>query len=63
MLKLDRVSKIHINAIKNILKKNKNFINIEKNLIDKIWKNKKKKIVINEPTNHLISFRSIHLFL
>jgi Xaa-Pro aminopeptidase len=30
------------NAIKNILKKNKNFINIEKNLIDKIWKNKKK---------------------
>jgi len=31
------------NAIKNILKKNKNFINIEKNLIDKIWKNKKKK--------------------
>jgi Xaa-Pro aminopeptidase len=30
------------NAIKNILKKNKNFINIEKNLIDKIWKNKKR---------------------
>ena len=30
------------NAIKNIKKKNKNFINIEKNLIDKIWKNKKR---------------------
>ena len=30
------------NAIKNILKKNKNFVNIEKNLIDKIWKNKKR---------------------
>lgn len=32
------------NNIKNILKKNKKFINIEQNLIDKIWKNKKKKV-------------------